>query len=189
MRLILGVVLLLASSIPAIAQDAPRAELFGGYSVSIDDGHAHGWNASIAGNVNSWLGLVADFSQHYTSQTSVEGGITVDADGSLLSYRFGPRLSHRTASRLTPFAHVLLGGARFSATGTPRNIPGNPSVSFSFNGFGVAAGAGVDVRVNDQIAIRVIQADWDYIGIEDRDFDIEPSSSARISAGVVFRFN
>ena len=56
----------------AMAQEYPKAEVFGGYSYFRADGggNLHGWNASVGGNLNSWFGLVADFSGHYDSRSS-----------------------------------------------------------------------------------------------------------------------
>ena len=46
--------LLITFSMPAMAQDAPDAEVFGGYSFlkSEGGGGLHGWNASVAGNLS-----------------------------------------------------------------------------------------------------------------------------------------
>lgn len=109
------------------AQEAPRAELFGGYSYFRADGggNLHGWNASIAGNVSGWFGLVADFSGHYGSQSlRVQGPgmvfIDADADADVHNFLAGPRFSYRKNERLTPFAHALFGVARAHVDGRGR---------------------------------------------------------------------
>src|SRR6266513_1919874 len=58
---------------PALAQDIPKAEVFGGSSWA--GGNFHGWNASVTGNVTKRFGIVADFSGHYGNE--LEGPILV----------------------------------------------------------------------------------------------------------------
>ncbi len=101
--LVLAVILL--SSLAAAAQEAaPKAELFGGYSYAGEG--SHGFDASIAGNVNRWLGLVADVGGQYTrlEEDGIRERITTH------SFLFGPRLSLRR-KRATPFVHALLDAA------------------------------------------------------------------------------
>src|SRR5258705_11145352 len=74
--------LLLVASLSAMAQDYPKAEVFGGYSfLPADDrlsfrsacgANLHGWNASVSANLSSWFGLTADFSGHYDSSSSIQ---------------------------------------------------------------------------------------------------------------------
>ena len=69
--------LILAACLSAGAQETqgsretPKAELFGGYSYAGSD--THGWNGSIAGNVNRWLALVADVS---ATRRARRGGVS-----------------------------------------------------------------------------------------------------------------
>ena len=51
---ILSAFLLLLTSVPASAQNTPKAEVFGGYSFVLDAGVEqvlHGWNTSVNGNI------------------------------------------------------------------------------------------------------------------------------------------
>jgi hypothetical protein len=120
-------------SLPAMAQDFPKAEIFGGYQYThFEPGlNANGWNASLTGNVDRWLGIAADFSGAYKS------------GGHVHTYMFGPVVSARS-DKVTPFAHALFGGA--SGGGT--------------TAFAMAFGGGADVKVADKVAFRLIQADW-----------------------------
>jgi hypothetical protein len=101
--------LILLLTLPVMAQEeleTPKAELFAGYSYA--GGNFHGWNASIAGNVNKWFGVVADFTGH--------SGGSIDEDGfdekqRVHSYHFGPRFSFRK-KRVTPFVQALFGASR-----------------------------------------------------------------------------
>ena len=144
-------------SLPAVAQDFPKAEIFGGYQYTHFEpgGNANGWNASLTGNVNRWFGVAADFSGAYKSGEHVH------------TYMFGPVFSART-DKVTPFAHALFGGV--SGGGT--------------NAFAMAFGGGVDVKMADKVAFRLIQGDWLLFRSE----GYTSKKNARISTGIVFRF-
>ena len=171
---LVGVVLVFALS--AAAQNAPKAEVAFGYSyVRANAGgegfNLHGGSGQIAGNVNDWFGIVADFGGHRLSQTI--GG--VDVTGTLFTYAFGPRISYRKHERVTPFVQALFGGARLrvEALGT----------SESENAFAMALGGGFDVKVRQNVAIRLVQAEYVLTR-----FGGESQNNARISAGIVFRW-
>ncbi len=162
----------------AMAQEHPKAEIFGGYSyVRINPGQRvsgenfpGGWHASIAGNFKNWLGVAGDFSGHYKAI----GGVNTNAH----TFLFGPRISYRNNEKVTPFAHVQFGAARASGGGT------------SENAFAMNFGGGVDVKVNDNIAFRVGQ--FDYL-LTRFDGPISGTNANqhnfRFSTGIVFRFN
>src|ERR1044072_7017701 len=105
MRLIIFTAVLLSTlSMPAMAQDAPDVEVFGGYSFLKADGGGSldGWNASVAGNLSRSFGVVVDFSGHYSSQSF--------RTEFLLPAPPGPvTFSRDTRSNL----HMILGGPRF----------------------------------------------------------------------------
>jgi hypothetical protein len=159
--------LVLLLSIPAMAQNTPEAEVFGGYSVvSNATLTLHGWNASIDGNINRWLGIKGDFSGHYTT----ESGVRVN----LHTFTFGPQLSYRKNQRVVPFFHTLFGGARASA--------GFEGAGYSDTAFATNIGGGLDWVAHKNCAVRVIQLDL----LVTR-FGPSASTHARISAGIVFR--
>jgi opacity protein-like surface antigen len=163
MRIFLTLVVLLgACSFPVSAQDYPKGELFGGYQFAHlnPNINASGWNASITGNVNNWLGVSADFSGAYKNGGKVH---TVMA---------GPVFSIRKSKAVTPFAHALFGVAHASGNGA------------SSNAFATALGGGLDVTVNEHVAVRLVQADWLLL----RSGEVTDRSNGRVSAGIVFRF-
>lgn len=163
MRTFLGLLVLVTiCSLPASAQEHPKGELFGGYQFTHlnPDINANGWNASIAGNVNNWLGVAADVSGAYKN------------GGKLHTLMVGPVFSLRKSENVTPFAHVLV-GAGFASGG------GSTSTAFA-----TAIGGGMDVKVSEHVAVRLIQADWLLF----RSGGETDKKSARVSAGLVFRF-
>ena len=165
---LVGLCLVLAAT-PVFAQDVPKAEIFGGYQFTrIEGQNANGWNASVAGNVNKWFGVAGDFSGAYKSIS----GVSVKVH----TYTFGPVISFRENEKFTPFVHALFGG--FHASGSGFGYSG------STNGFAMFVGGGADVKINKNIAARVIQVDWEALHANSS----WSTKDVRISTGVVFRF-
>jgi OmpA-OmpF porin, OOP family len=191
-KLVLVAVLLLGFSIVAIAQDYPKVEVFGGYSYFRMDTttnfgapsgtatlNMNGLDMNVAVNGNKWLGFVADFGASYgTLDTSWEweSGVKSWADISNYSLMIGPRVTlHR--GKITPFLQGLFGYSRgkFSELGE----------DFTASNLAMAFGGGVDISVNDRLAIRPAQVEYYTIrGGQTGDF----SDNLRYSAGFVLRF-
>ena len=203
--------LVLVVSLSTMAQDYPKAEVFGGYSfLHSDDSLSfrapgatlHGWNASITANLNRWFGLTADFSGHYDSSSSNAVITTpgfpgfpvpsplptfttsVRSDTNIHTFMAGPRFSYRKSERVTPFAHLLFGVTRRHAeTEISSSLFGRTSFSDNESGFAGAVGGGLDVSLGGNLALRVIQADYQLTHVFGNN-----SNNARISTGIVFRF-
>lgn len=179
----------------AKAQEQPRAELFGGYSLFHADGggNLHGWNASVAANLNRWFGLVVDFSGHYGSESFRAvpvvrpfpplPGLATSVDSNLHLFLGGPRLSYRKSGRLTPFGHVLLGAARSHVDGKIEGPSFTVRFSDTSTAFAMALGGGLDLKLSKRVALRLIQADYLLTPFGD-----DTQNNARISAGLIFRF-
>lgn len=166
-------VVILLMSLTGAAQETPKVELFGGYSYV--GGNFHGWNVSVAGNLNKWFGVVADVSGH-------SGGfddVNVRERQKINSFLAGPRFSIRTRKRVTPFVHALFGPTRVRFRATEDGETFNASDT----GFSMFLGGGIDIKVNDHIAIRAIQIEYGRANIFD-----ESQSRGRVAVGVVFRF-
>ncbi len=154
---------------PVMAQDTSKAEVFGGYSWA--GGNFHGWNSLVTGNVTKRFGITADFSGHYGNE--LEGSILVKQNAH--SFLFGPRYSFR-GKRLTPFVYALFGVTRFHESAT---ISGQ-RLSASDSGFSSALGGGLDIKVNERVAIRAFQIDYfrpNFFG--------EAHNRGRLAVGVV----
>jgi hypothetical protein len=166
-----GLLLLLTAllAVPAMGADEyPKAEIFGGFSylnidaTALEFGrqNALGFQASVAGNFHKNLGIVGDFGGQFKS---VEG-TTAHA----YEYLFGPQYAYRT-EKSTVFLHGLIGGVTVGGGGE------------SYNGYALGIGGGVDVKISDHLAFRVMQVDYlpTHIGgIWEHNF--------RLGVGIVF---
>lgn len=182
------------SAAPLQAQSAQDTfQVFGGYSylrptvaveaailcpvgafpcpVTRTDTHPNlkGWELSGTYNAYKWFGVTADFSGHY--------GTVQGSSVHYQTYLFGPQI--HLPGPVSPFAHVLLGGAHetVGANGTIPVIPVSASV------FAVAVGAGIDIKVAPFVPFRAIQLDY----LMTR-FGSSTQNQPRASAGVVFHF-
>jgi hypothetical protein len=176
--------LLLLAPVAAMAQqDYPRGEIFFGYSyfrANPEEQNLNGWNASITGNITSWLGVEGDLAGHYGTPKDQFGYILRGIHINQYTFMGGPKLSLR-AGRVTPFVHALIGGAR---AGT--NEFGLRSSQFAM---AAALGGGVDIGLTKYIAVRAVQADYIMTRFNtDFDNSNERQNNFRFSTGIVFRF-
>lgn len=179
--------LLLMLSFVAVAQDAPRVEVFGGYSylrADSQDFPEHNLNGyTVSGNVNlnKWFGLKADFSDHYNDFQISPG---VKADLNLRFFTGGVQFTSYKNEKVTPFVHVLAGVVRRSDSVSRANA-GNGPRSFSDNAFAFIVGGGMDVNINKSLAWRAFQTDYVLTTLEDLRDDRQ--SNFRISTGLVWK--
>jgi hypothetical protein len=141
-RWFIAAVMLLIPAIPAIAQDYPRVEIFGGYSAlvagDLDNlNHVNGIGLDFAANLNRGFGFAAEFGVHKNDRSRV------------FSAYLGPRISFR-GEHVTFFLHALAGGLKVT------NLNNSPGVTVG----SLSAGAGLDVNVSDNVAIRLFQVDY-----------------------------
>src|ERR1035437_362996 len=180
----------------------PTAELFVGYSYlravpTLAAGNRLVWlnggSTSIAFNFNRYLGIVGDFGAYTNSEMRFQGGYwsTVDVDNpnvGAFSYLFGPRISFRSHSRVTPFVQALFGEMHANAV-TLSNCTFSCTFLPSEDTFAWAAGGGLDVRVRRHFAIRLIQAEYLMTRFPDYSTGLTTSQNdMRLSSGIVFRF-
>ena len=121
----------------------------------------NGISGSVAYNPNRWLGVVADVGGYHGSPS----GVSVNT----YTYMFGPRLSLRNPTHITPFVQGLVGGSRITV--------GNGGGSS--NQFAYSFGGGVDLPLLPHLAFR---PQVDYVGLETPG---SRSNCTRISAGFV----
>jgi opacity protein-like surface antigen len=181
----------------------PRVELFLGYSYlravpAPASGNRMEWlnggSTSIALNLNRYLGLVGDFGGFADSHLLLSGtggnpSTVVDSSGRAYTYLFGPRLSFRNHTRLTPFAQVLFGGMHASEVTLSGCSGAGCTPLPSENKFTWTAGGGLDIRVHQHFAIRIIQAEYLRTSFEDHGTgENATQNDMRLSSGIVFRF-
>jgi opacity protein-like surface antigen len=175
---LLVVALLLALPVIASAQDeVPKVEIFGGYSyLRLDnatglsqqvggvvttaplDRDANGFGVSVTNNLNSWLGITAEFSGHFTD-AQVNGQL-LDRDAYIVTA--GPRLAIRRFERFTPFLHIMAGMARQdvqvqNASSTVSTIG---SINQQDSGLAFVVGGGVDLNISSRLGVRLLQTDY-----------------------------
>jgi opacity protein-like surface antigen len=167
-KLVLVAVFLLGFSAMVMAQDTPAIEVFGGYSLVIVDTRVsmaqgmfegmdlnlNGWNGSIAINGNKWAGFVADFGGYYGTvgeehSNPQRWGEWMDV--SIHSIMVGPKITlYRGA--VSPFVQALFGYGRIKSSWAGED--------YHENDFAIALGGGLDVNLNNRIALRPVQLDY-----------------------------
>jgi membrane-associated protease RseP (regulator of RpoE activity) len=168
----------------AIAQDYPKAEVYGGYSyVNIDTNglssrqSANGWEASVSGNFNKWLAAEADVSGYYkTYPVNLQNlglGI-VNVKVTDYSYAAGPRINIRPL-----FIHALVGGDHLTGSAL--------GFSASQDGLVGAFGGGVEWPISSRLAVR---SSVDYVFTRHNIFG-GPSytqNNVRVGVGIAYSF-
>src|SRR5262249_38987475 len=149
----------------------PNAEIFGGYSFAHmgSENLNKGWVGSVTGNFTNWFGIEGDVNGQYLTQDEVvvSGTSVVSATSKLniLAYRAGPRFSLRSGDGpVTPFVHVLVGGAHTTLSGSANVSGTNYSVSQSADGFASLAGGGIDIG-KGPVAARA-QVDYSMLRVD-----------------------
>ena len=185
-------------SVAATAQVPTSGNVFFGYSyfnttpltfAGISNRQSlNGWEGSLEGKVFRWVGLVADFSGNYGSQTVPNPAATcavgvvcspLTVSTHVQNFLFGPRVS-ANMGRFRPFGEVLFGVGHISvkeSSPLPDNfvMPNDTSLA-------TAVGAGLDYKIIRPVAVR-FQGDY----IQNRFFGAT-QNNVRLSTGIVFRF-
>ncbi|HKQ73807.1 MAG TPA: outer membrane beta-barrel protein [Blastocatellia bacterium] len=188
---LLTLLLVLCLPLAASAQEeAPKVEMFGGYSFlrvnpgqGADGVSAHGFNTSLAGNITKNIGIVGEFSR-FTKSANISDVIndpifgSFEAHARVSTFMFGPRFTLR-GGNAEPFVHALFGGAH----GNFKASAGGLSEEVSGVAFAYALGGGLDIKAHDNFAIRIAQLDYIQARVAGQGLN-----NLRYSAGVVLRF-
>ena len=176
---VLGLVCL--ASVSAAAQDSSKIDLFAGYSflhtgpgINATSFNANGGVGSVALNLTSWGGLVAEVGVIHATKIS-----STDVDASAYTFLAGPKLSLFHGSRLSPFAQVLAGVVR---TDPAFNL--TPKTHYTF---AVSPGVGLDWNATRHFGIRLAQVDYLFTRMPTSTNQVN-WNNFRYSAGIVFRF-
>jgi outer membrane protein OmpA-like peptidoglycan-associated protein len=143
----------------APGQLVPRFEFAGMYHyINFSPGNPfatfgqQGGTGSFTYNASRWLGLTGEGGAYSFKRNEFPlTGNNNNIQGSMYSYLFGPRLNWRKFDYFVPFVQFLIGGThgRFDLTGA------GPQSAFA-----AAAGGGVDMVLNKNLAWRVAQLDY-----------------------------
>jgi len=166
--------LVILSSGLATAQEAPRFDVFGGFSYKRFDSKSigypdysnlYGWNAEATGHINRRFSVVLDASGQYGSELSV------------YNFLIGPQYTlRRDRSRF--FVRGFIGKAQNRA-----NIAQPTRNYFESVGKAYGGGGGFDWDFSPRITIRVFQADY----LNSSTFGAS-QGDIRVSTGLVFHF-
>jgi outer membrane protein OmpA-like peptidoglycan-associated protein len=130
-----------------------------------------GGSASLEYSLNHWFGIVGDFGGYHTGSIN-----NTPVDVTALTYMFGPRVTYRNSSRVTPFAQVLFGGGW-----------ANQNLAVPANAFVLSAGGGFDVSLTKHFAWRMIQAEYLMTRFENVGGSF-PENNFRVSSGLVIKW-
>jgi hypothetical protein len=196
----------LLSLTPAVAQETPRVEIFGGYSVlglprqprlQLGSATLQGWKASFKWNVTPRAGLLADFSGHSGNPAPMTGGREIPRRRQH-AYLFGLETRIWKASRIGVNGRALLGAA---GSGVAAAAPGAPPAASAV--FAAAFGASLDYRLTEHCSLRLAEPEayiarmtssatnqWQQIGFRfSSGFVFTPGkAAAAVSAGAGFTF-
>jgi outer membrane protein with beta-barrel domain len=158
----------LALPLPALAQDAPRAELSAGYAYArIDKVNLHGGYGALDLSLGRSLGLEV--------QAAVQSGGSDGTDVDRTTLLAGPRFAWRRGG-VTPFVHALGGVVRDSSGLDVFEV----SIRVKDTNAAGVLGGGLDLPLGRSWAVRV-QADYLLQGGEG------DSEATRAAVGLVYR--
>jgi hypothetical protein len=164
--------------------DVGRLEVFTGFSylhatVGTEGYSLSGGEGSANRNLSPWFGLELDFNVLHGS-----GPISVPSYVPRYTFFFGPHISFRKAtSKVTPFAHWMLGGARGPThTYASSCVEGSPCevINSSDTFFAGDVGGGLDINASPRVLVRALQADYVYDNFR------AGQGHAKLSTGIVF---
>lgn len=162
-----------------VAQDTPTVDLSGGYAFHrIEDGEAaHGWYATLAGNLTRWFAIVGEVGAGYRSWELEWGGGRDPVEADVYSFLAGSRFASRGAPGVTVFAQMLAGAVQYRD-----RFLGHSSSSSKF---ALQPGGGADFWVTRRVGIRVA-ADYRLVIMDLGDDDYH--GDLRGSVGIVAAF-
>lgn len=197
MKKITVFLLFLFGAVFAVAQEAPKIEVFGGYQYTNVDTKGltnrlsfNGWDADVAAHLTPNFSIVGDVSGAYKTDTLDFGGLGLASSKlRLYNYLFGPRIS-ASSGKLTPFAEALFGVGHATVGGS---VIGLGSTNLGSNtGFAMALGGGVDLNASPHFAIRLAKFDYLMNRFNNNIFGVNAGSenlnNYRVASGIVFKF-
>jgi hypothetical protein len=152
----------------------------------------NGGGGSIGLNIGEYLTLKSEFESYATTTVTYHlqsppysAAGTIKTHANMFTYMFGPQFNfykHRT--RL--FGEALFGGAYTNGYTNLFKSANVTSLSASNNGFAMAFGGGIDLRIAKHFAVRPAQFDYFMTRYEWKPLGINNQSNFRYQAGIVF---
>lgn len=187
----------------AAAQPNPTFETFLGYSYAHFYGQSggpsfsmNGGRGDIAYNYNRWLGVVGTMGA--VTNNSFAG---LDINNTQFFFMGGPRVTYRKWGRFKPYAQAVFGGVYYTASSAVEiasiaqpvvpipDIPATARLNRSQTKFALAAGFGLDIKLNRWLAFRPGEVDYYYTRIGDlRGPGDGSQNNLMYSAGLNFMF-
>jgi hypothetical protein len=132
----------------------------------------------VVANVNSNVGIVANFAATFADTTLVDtiSGKSFNAKIQRYTFLLGPRFNWRNSTPLIPFAHALFGAAHYRAKFPNKDIS---CTNRDETAFAMGFGAGLDIRAGKHFDIRA--GEVDYIPVF---FSHKREDNLRFSAGL-----
>jgi opacity protein-like surface antigen len=169
----------------------PRFELSAGYSyrsyyAPIGTLGMNGWYGSVNYNFKRWLGAEAEVvgvgkNQGFSSALDLPLG-----DTHIYTFLVGPTIFPLGHRKLTPFGHVLYGGAHYRNAvpvfaGVPSSVVTSTVKSWE-------AGGGLDFNFSSHWGVRLIEADFGSANFFPSTSTFTNRGTHRVSFGIVYRF-
>jgi hypothetical protein len=149
-----------------------RLEAFGGYSYfHFNSGFSNtprlvtatsrnmgmnGWTIAGTYNVTNYFGATAEFSGQYAGDFLGANAVFTNRPfrTHVHNFLFGPTLTYRKNTKITPFARILVGDSHGTIL-----TEGNAS-GVTRDALALAAGGGVDYKIGHRLAVRLAQFDY-----------------------------
>ncbi|MEP7341048.1 MAG: outer membrane beta-barrel protein [Acidobacteriota bacterium] len=190
--------------------DYPKYNWFIGYSAlgegNEDDGKIltrfgsnSGVETSAARYFNKYFGVKGDFSAHFgtnrghriftldnTQPPITNASLDFSFKHQAYSLLIGPEFRASNRTRLTPFAHALVGGGYDRGTVKLSGLGANGTFNIADSGFAAAVGGGIDIKVAERFSFRT-SMDYNPVCPGSKDYDPRGCRDhVRISVGIVF---
>lgn len=136
-----------------------------------------GGSVELGANVWHGLGVAADVTGTHASSIG-----TSSVPLSLVTVTFGPRYRWHADHRIAIYGEGLIGEANGFRSLFPTKAGQQPDA----NSFASQVGGGVDYRLSDRFAIRVLDAAWLRTQLPNSTDNVQ--NILRLSAGIVLRF-
>jgi opacity protein-like surface antigen len=136
-----------------------------------------GGSIELGANIWRGWGIAADVTGTHTGSIGSSG-----LPLSLVTATFGPRYRWHADRRISLYSQGLIG----EANGLRSIFPGTAGSQPDANGFAAQVGGGVDYRLSDSFAIRVLDAGWARTQLPNSTDHVQ--NTLRLGTGIVLRF-